>query len=77
MLFSVVDQGENKTKHNMPTWPQNAENPISMDINFERLSKGEISPVPLQGTAFKPPSLKSCILPRFRMYCMFSCNFGT
>lgn len=41
MLFSVVDQGglveptklKKKMKLNIPTWSQNAENPISMDLN--------------------------------------------
>jgi len=39
----------------MPTWPQNAENPISEDVLLETA---------IGGSYLKPPSLKSSICPR-------------
>lgn len=70
-----------KMKLNIPTWSQNAENPIFWTSILWKIFRGVIFPDTLQWTtcrrSYLKPPLKSCIRPRFCMYCMFSCSFGT
>jgi len=52
----------------MLTWPQNAGNPFSQDLNFKNFT-GEMPPDPstgkeIDGVYLEPPSVKSCIHPR-------------
>ena len=53
----------------MLTWPQNARNPISKDVNVKYILGGGYPRTPLQGTSYgspflKAPFLKSYIHPR-------------